>query len=246
MLQNLKHRCSGYVGVPYISNVDVQLNWSDWMTEPASTGDGHDGVRRTRADARRNIEAILDATEARLAHDPECTVAEIARAAGVGRVTLYGHFPTRADLVDAVFQRVTARANKTLDAVDTSGEPAAALTELIRASWEVVHAYRAVLAAAERELPAERVRGHHDRHLERLTTLIARGRKQGTFRTDLPQDWLVTTCYTLMHAAAGEVVAGRLDHEAAQAALIATLVSAYTPPTTTGRARPRSAEAKGR
>jgi AcrR family transcriptional regulator len=210
-----------------------------WMTTrvqpPADSARG----RRPRADARRNVEAILDAAEAGLGRDPECTVAEIARTAGVGRVTLYGHFATRADLVDAVFQRVTVRANDALDAVDTSGDPMAALTDLIAASWQVVHAYRAVLAAAERELPAERIRGHHDRHLERLTALIARGRKQRAFRTDLPQEWLVTTCYTLMHAAAAEVLAERLNHEAAQQALTATLLSAYAPPATTGRAKQR-------
>jgi TetR/AcrR family transcriptional repressor of mexCD-oprJ operon len=32
-------------------------------------------------------------------------VAPIAESAGVGRMTLYGHFKTRADLIDAVFER---------------------------------------------------------------------------------------------------------------------------------------------
>jgi AcrR family transcriptional regulator len=49
-------------------------------------------AREQRADARRNVEAILDAAQHCLSHDPQATIAHIAHAAGVGRVTLYGHF----------------------------------------------------------------------------------------------------------------------------------------------------------
>ncbi|QCW80753.1 helix-turn-helix transcriptional regulator [Streptomyces sp. S6] len=48
-----------------------------------------------RADAQQNLEKILDAAVDRLTQDPDASVIEIARAAGVGRVTLYGHFPSR-------------------------------------------------------------------------------------------------------------------------------------------------------
>ena len=58
--------------------------------------------RERRADARRNIAAILDAALLCLARDPDASIADIAQAAGVGRVTLYGHFKSRADLIDAV------------------------------------------------------------------------------------------------------------------------------------------------
>ena len=92
---------------------------------PAETGELP--ARAARADARRNIAAILDAAEDCLVRNPEATVAEIAKAAGVGRVTLYGHFPTRADLVEAVFRRVTERADEALDSTDTSGDPVAAV-----------------------------------------------------------------------------------------------------------------------
>jgi TetR/AcrR family transcriptional regulator, mexCD-oprJ operon repressor len=187
------------------------------------------GRRGQRADARRNVAAILDAAKDCLVRDPDATVAEIAKRAGVGRVTLYGHFPTRAELVDAVFARVSAEAEKILSAVDTDGDPVAALARLVSSTWQVVHSSRAVLAAAQRELPAERIRGHHDSHLARVTALIRRGRSTGVFRTDVPEQWLVTTGYTLMHAAADEASAGRLDAASAGKALVATLVAAYTP-----------------
>jgi AcrR family transcriptional regulator len=195
---------------------------------PATTGEVP--ARAARADARRNIAAILDAAEDCLVRNPEATVAEIAKAAGVGRVTLYGHFPTRADLVEAVFRRVTERADEALDSTDTSGDPVAAVSRLAAASWQIVHRFRAILAAAERELPADRIRAHHDRHLARLTALIERGRHEGVFRTDLSVHWLVTVAYTLMHAAAAETSSGHVDAAGAERAVIATVLSAYAPP----------------
>lgn len=187
-------------------------------------------AREPRADARRNVVAILDAAQRCLIEDPDVTVAQIAQAAGVGRVTLYGHFPTRAALVDAVFERLTAEANAVLAATDTRGDPVAALARLTAASWQIVHRYRAVLAAAQRELPPERIRGHHDRHLRRMGSVIGRGRRDGTFRTDLPQQWLVTTAYSVMHAAADDAGAGRLDPADAQRAIVGTLLAAFTAP----------------
>jgi TetR/AcrR family transcriptional repressor of mexCD-oprJ operon len=198
-------------------------------------------LRTPRADARRNAAAILDAAQACLVRDPEATIAEIAQAAGVGRVTLYGHFRTRAELVDAVFQRVSREADAVLDATDTRGDPVAALVRLAAASWQIVHQYRTVLAAAERELPAERIRQHHDRHLRRMGSLINRGRRAGAFRDDLPQQWLVTTAYSVMHAAADDCNAGRLDAATAEQAVIATLLAAFTPPGRPVPKTPRSA-----
>ena len=187
-------------------------------------------VRPQRADARRNIAAILDAATEGLARDPEISIAGIAAAAGVGRITLYGHFRTRADLVDAVLARTVKRADAILDATDTSGDPAQALARLVASSWQIVHQFRNILLAAQRELPAERIRGVHDRILRRIQSLITRGQQAGAFRRDLPQQWLITTAYSLMHAAAEDTTAGRLDPGDAARLITATLLAAFAPP----------------
>ena len=198
------------------------------MAKSSRTASGQ--ARSPRADARRNVEAILDAARQCLAADPNATVAQIAKRAGVGRVTLYGHFPTRAELVDATFRRVSKDAEAVLEGIDTSGDAVEALARLVAATWQLVHRTSAVLAAAERELPTERLREHHDSHLARLQTLVRRGRRDGAFRTDLPEGWLVTTAYAVMHAAAAETQAGRLDTDAAGQAVVKTLVAAFRPP----------------
>jgi AcrR family transcriptional regulator len=186
--------------------------------------------RARRADARRNIEAILDAAIACLADDPEASMAEIAARAGVGRVTLYGHFKTRAELIEAVLARTTAQAHETLDAVDVSGDIYAVVARLIAASWLIVNQFRFVLTAAQRELPAECIRGAHDGVLGPVQALIERGQRAGAFRTDLPLTWLTSLSMNVMHGAASDVSAGRLTAADAPSVITATMLAALTPP----------------
>ena len=62
--------------------------------------------RRVRADARRNLDALLQAATAVFAvAGVDAPVREIAEQAGVGIGTVYRHFPQRSDLIAAVFRR---------------------------------------------------------------------------------------------------------------------------------------------
>jgi AcrR family transcriptional regulator len=182
---------------------------------------------RRRADAERSIAAILDAGLACFSRSADASVAEIARAAGVGRVTVYGHFPSREDLVDAVMAHAMAKANAMLDSVAIDDGPASdALSRLVRSSWRILDQHRGGLAAARRQLAGERLREHHDQAMARVERLIARGQEEGEFRTDLPRSWLVATFYSLMHGAAEEVDAGRLDPDEAAGVLATTILAA--------------------
>jgi AcrR family transcriptional regulator len=60
--------------------------------------------RPKRADARRNYDKLIAAArEAFTERDRSASLEDIARRAGVGIGTLYRHFPTRADLIEAVY-----------------------------------------------------------------------------------------------------------------------------------------------
>ncbi|MCX5008352.1 TetR/AcrR family transcriptional regulator [Streptomyces sp. NBC_00638] len=62
-------------------------------------------ARPKRADARRNQETLLDAAAAIFATSGvEAPVRDVAAKAGVGTATIYRHFPTRADLIVAVYR----------------------------------------------------------------------------------------------------------------------------------------------
>ena len=60
--------------------------------------------RPKRADARRNYDKLIAAgREAFTEKDSSASLEDIARRAGVGIGTLYRHFPTRTDLIEAVY-----------------------------------------------------------------------------------------------------------------------------------------------
>jgi AcrR family transcriptional regulator len=90
------------------------------MTPPA---------RPKRADARRNEQTLLDAAAAVfVTSGVEAPVRDIAARAGVGMGTIYRHFPTRADLVVAVYRhQVEACAEAGPVELAKGGSPHAAL-----------------------------------------------------------------------------------------------------------------------
>jgi AcrR family transcriptional regulator len=166
---------------------------------------------RRRADAERSIARIVAAARERLCADPSATTDDIAKAAGVGRMTLYGHFKTRAELVDAALRDAVEDGDRTLAAVDLTGDAYEAMHRLLVSSWGLVAESAALLTAAQGVLPAGRVRELHAGPAARVDELVRRGQDQGVFRTDMPTAWLVGVAQHILHGAAEEVRAGRLE-----------------------------------
>jgi AcrR family transcriptional regulator len=90
-------------------------------------------ARAKRADARRNKEALLDAAAAIFVKSGvDAPIRDIAGEAGVGTATIYRHFPTRADLIIAVYRhQVEALAEAGPNLLATSATPYAALQRWI-------------------------------------------------------------------------------------------------------------------
>jgi len=81
-----------------------------------------------RADARRNYEALLTAArELFLDQGPDAPLDEVAKRAGVGAGTLYRHFPTRNDLVAAVYVTDIEALCDAAEKLATDERPGAAL-----------------------------------------------------------------------------------------------------------------------
>lgn len=185
---------------------------------------------RRRADAERNNTAIVDAAIGCLLADPQAGMAEIARAAGVSRVTLYAHFPSREAVVEAVLERTVADASEVLEAHTAESAPAdEALLGLARSSWRILDRHSALFLAVTTTLTPALMREHHERALAPLRRLLDRGRAEGAIRRDLPAEWLVTVFYSLIHAAAAEVQAGRLSADEVPDTLTRTLRPAIRP-----------------
>ncbi|MEV4543221.1 TetR/AcrR family transcriptional regulator [Micromonospora echinaurantiaca] len=102
------------------------------MVVDTEGGSGSSATRK-RADARRNEKTLLDAAAAAfIASGVDVPVRDIAARAGVGVGTIYRHFPTRADLIVAVYRHqveALAAAGPTLLA--DSAAPYAALARWI-------------------------------------------------------------------------------------------------------------------
>lgn len=90
-------------------------------------------VRPRRADARRNEEALLDAAAAVfVTSGVEAPIRDIATKAGVGTATIYRHFPTRADLIVAVYRhQVEGLADAGSTLLSAGADPYGALTDWI-------------------------------------------------------------------------------------------------------------------
>jgi AcrR family transcriptional regulator len=192
----------------------------------------HD-TQHLRADARRNIDATLAAAARLLARDPDASMGDIAAEAGLGRVTVYGHFRSRAELVEQVSRRAIDVANAALREVDLSGDPVTALSRLVATTWDVTARSGSLLVAAERALPAKVVRKLHHGELEdRVREFIANGQDVGAFRIDMDIEWLVAMFHAVVHTAANEVHLGRLESGQAAAVITATLLGVLGVPRT--------------
>lgn len=181
---------------------------------------------RRRADAERSVERILEAAIDALAGDPEPSMAEIARRAGVVRATVYAHYPTREALLDAVTRRAVADVTRLIEAAEPErGDPVEALERVVGVTWRGLGRYHALIASNTR-LPAAELRSRHTQVMAVLLPLIERGQRAGAFRSDVGAQWHVSMILALVHAASAELQSGRTPTEEIEAAVVATVAGA--------------------
>src|SRR5918993_391836 len=112
--------------------------------------------RPRRADAERNVERILEAGLEALASDPEASMANIARRAGVARATIYVHFPTREALIEAVTERAIADVTEAMkSAAPDRGDPSEALQRVLSVAWRELGRFHALVGINVRQPQAD-------------------------------------------------------------------------------------------
>jgi AcrR family transcriptional regulator len=181
-----------------------------------------------RADAERSIARIHEAAVDALASDPDASMAEIARRAGVVRATIYVHFPTREDLIAAITERAIAEVTEVIAAAEPgAGDASEALRRVIAAAWRTLGRFHA-LVAINAQLANHELRARHDPVLSLLEPLIERGQRDGSFRSGVPPEWHLSMILALIHAASGELRAERLAGVRIEAALADTVIGAVS------------------
>ncbi|MCK2217006.1 TetR/AcrR family transcriptional regulator [Actinomadura sp. ATCC 31491] len=175
-------------------------------------------ARRRRSDARRSIDAILNAARVVLGERIDASMEEIATAAGVTRQTVYAHFPSRDALLAALVEAAAADYGALLDeaGLDTA-PPADALAAFLDAGWRFLRRYPLLLDPTATWVPRPADNDPHDVVPPRLERLVRRGQQAGAFDPAPPAAWLTAAVIGLQHAAAAEVAAGRLTADEAAA-----------------------------
>jgi len=112
-------------------------------------------ARGARADAQRNLDALLEAAKAVFASSGvDAPVREIATRAGVGVATVYRHFPQRSDLVAAVFRREVDACAAAAPALAREREPVDALARWLYRYTNFIATKRGLAAALHSGDPA--------------------------------------------------------------------------------------------
>lgn len=162
-------------------------------------------VKTESARARAVVDTrnrILDVALDVLGQHPDAGMGEIASAAGVVRRTVYGHFPTRADLIRTLAQRAVDDIAAVLAEINGPDRPADTVwVDFIARLWPLTRRYRVLLALRRGEYGQE----IHDllEPVDKiLSDLVQRGQDSGAFGRHLPAGVLSQIAYAAVFAIA--------------------------------------------
>ncbi|MEV6900328.1 helix-turn-helix domain-containing protein [Amycolatopsis sp. NPDC051372] len=181
-----------------------------------------------RVDAERNRERILDAARRVFATDGiEVSMSAVARAAGVGVATLFRRFPTREDLLDAVFADAMRHYVEAAEIAMADPDPWNGFTGYIRAVCSMQVANRGFADVLTMTFPAAaHLEEQRALAYQNFLRLIESAKATGKLRPDFADQDMVV----LLMANAGVVTAAGATAPDSSARLVAYLIQAFTAP----------------
>ena len=186
-------------GIVLREKPDDQGNGQGGDSEPPGGAD-----RRLRADAQRNIDALLEAAKAAFAASGvDAPVREIAEKAGVGVGTVYRHFPQRAHLIAAVFRREMDACADAAPILAAEHAPFEALANWLQRYAAFVATKRGLAKALHSGDPAfGPLPAYFDQRLRpALRTLLKRAVAAGEVRADVDADDILSAVASLCMSA---------------------------------------------
>jgi len=167
-------------------------------------------ARVHRPPLERSRDAVLEHATAVLTAEPAASLADVARALGIGRTTLHRMFPTRASLLRAMAERAIDLLEETYAGAGL-GDPGAdavpalrtAVTALIPLGPTALFLLKARELDDDDDLEARLVKAN-----QALLTTV--GRAIGAGAVSGPDWWATEALNALVHAAWEQVAAGRL------------------------------------
>lgn len=166
-----------------------------------------DSSRRQRADAKRNVVALLDAAKTVFTDSGvDAPAKQITDLAGVGVGTLYRHFPRRSGLIIAVLHHEIDECIDASEQLATTLDPWTAMTAWIERFRDFVGTKRGLAVALHSGDPAYDDLPQHllDRLAPALQTLLARAVDGGDARDDVTAREILTTIALISQPVRGE------------------------------------------
>lgn len=166
-----------------------------------------DSPRRQRADAKRNVTALLEAAKAVFASSGvEAPAKEITDHAGLGVGTLYRHFPRRSDLIVAVLQHEIDECVEAAEQLTTALGPWEALTTWIERFMEFLGTKGGLASALHSGNPAYEDLAQHllDRLEPAFRVLLERAVVGGYARSDVTAREVLTAIALICQPVRGE------------------------------------------
>jgi AcrR family transcriptional regulator len=156
-----------------------------------------------RADAARNLEAVLTTGARMLAADPGASIASIAAEAGVDRRTVYRRFASREDLLAAIYEaRLTAIEHAIDDARLREAPVAIALHRYVENIITVNRTWPVDLA---RMLADDAIRRRRDACVAEVDAFLQRAVDEGLLRRQQPHGWAGPLLPELVNLAAHQL-----------------------------------------
>ncbi len=152
------------------------------MNEPTQAN------RPMRADAQRNYASLLSTARVAVSErGADIVLEDIAKSAGVAIGTLYRHFPTRQDLLEAVFLDETAELRVRAEELANAPDPFEALISWFRLQLDFAARGRSMGAAimAAKHIPGTRIYDANKAMHEAGRVLLLRAQNAGQIRTDV-------------------------------------------------------------
>ncbi len=179
------------------------------MSKPPAgggNGTGHEAPksRPVRADAQRNINALLEAALAVFATSGvDAPVREIADKAGVGVGTLYRHFPQRSDLIVAIFRNQVDACADAAEVLAAEHTPLEALALWMQRYADFIATKRGLAAALHSGDPAFTTLPAYfiERLRPALGALLDTAARAGEVRSDIEPDDLLSAVSSLCMSA---------------------------------------------
>jgi AcrR family transcriptional regulator len=164
------------------------------VDEVTSAPEGEGDARPMRADARRNYERLVVAAREVFAHSGgDASMEAIAKHAGVGIGTLYRHFPTRIDIVEAVYRTDVDELVDAAERLVAGSDPWAAVVGWLQAFVRYAQTKRTLLSELHeafeknpqlKSVSRERIEGA-------LRTVLDPARRAGVVRSDIDESDLM-------------------------------------------------------